>query len=263
MIDLKDHLNKATMKAEEGEKFAERAAILASENANLKSVVDELTSGKKVAEEKLQLLETVVQQRANNDDVAVLKAELQNVQKIMVEDLGERKEKQLEDYRSENESLKSNIVHLNSKIAKLEEETEELKDKFFNADAQAESLKVEASGLKSNLKKTETDLAKAKEDNAKKIEEIDSVKVELNSLQRSTNENLTVEQERIGELQVKTETLQNKLSGSESKVQDLTSEMETLQRHYDEQCQANDELKGQLCESQNNLKDLQRQKTNL
>ena len=48
-----------------------------------------------------------------SDDVAVLRSELQNVQKIMVEDIGEKKEKKLDDLRSENEGLKIEVVKLN------------------------------------------------------------------------------------------------------------------------------------------------------
>ena len=47
------------------------------------------------------------------DDVAVLRSELQNVQKIMVEDIGEKKEKKLDDLRSENEGLKIEVAKLN------------------------------------------------------------------------------------------------------------------------------------------------------
>ena len=48
-----------------------------------------------------------------SDDVAVLRSELQNVQKIMVEDIGEKKEKKLDDLRSENEGLKIEVAKLN------------------------------------------------------------------------------------------------------------------------------------------------------
>ena len=91
--------------------------------------------------------------RNNSDDVAVLRSELHNVQKIMVEDIGEKKEQQLADLRNNNEKLKEELVQLKSestsklssltqKVQEVEEEKEDLKEKFYCADAQSESLKA-------------------------------------------------------------------------------------------------------------------------
>ena len=90
--------------------------------------------------------------------MAVLRSELQNVQKIMVEDLGEKKEQQLTQLRAENEELRTELrekasaqkAH-NEAFAKLEEASEDLKEKFFSADASAEALKEELKQKQSNL----------------------------------------------------------------------------------------------------------------
>ena len=87
--------------------------------------------------------------RNNSDDVAVLRSELHNVQKIMVEDIGEKKEQQLADLRTNNEKLvqlksesTSKLSSLTQKVQEVEEEKEDLKEKFYCADAQSESLKA-------------------------------------------------------------------------------------------------------------------------
>ena len=56
--------------------------------------------------------------------------------------------------------------------------------------------------------------------------------------------------------------LQGRLTAQESKMNDLSHELSTVQKHYDEQCQENDDLKGQLADLQSQLKDSQRQKGN-
>merc|ERR1712228_614350 len=90
----------------ESDQISMKAAKIATENVELKSKLDEALTEKRIFEEKMQLMETLVNEKNNTDDVAVLRTELQNVQKIMVEDIGEKKEKKLEDLRSENEALK-------------------------------------------------------------------------------------------------------------------------------------------------------------
>ena len=95
--------------------------------------------------------------------MAVLRSELHNVQKIMVEDIGEKKEQQLADLRTNNEKLKEELVQLKSestsklssltqKVQEVEDEKEDLKEKFYCADAQSESLKANTV-ISKNLKK--------------------------------------------------------------------------------------------------------------
>ena len=89
-----------------------KAAKIATENVELKSKLDEALTEKRIFEEKMLLMETLVNEKNNTDDVAVLRSELQNVQKIMVEDIGEKKEKKLEDLRNDNETLKIELAKL-------------------------------------------------------------------------------------------------------------------------------------------------------
>ena len=101
VIQLKDDLDGANQRLKENESISLKAAKLAQENADLKSKLDEASTEKKILDEKVKLMENLVSERNNTDDVAVLRSELQNVQKIMVEDIGEKKEKQLDDLRYE------------------------------------------------------------------------------------------------------------------------------------------------------------------
>ena len=81
----------------------------------------------------------------------------------MVEDIGEKKEQQLADLRTNNEKLKEELVQLKSestsklssltqKVQEVEDEKEDLKEKFYCADAQSESLKANTV-ISKNLKK--------------------------------------------------------------------------------------------------------------
>ena len=63
VVDLKDQLDAARARVAEGEQIASRAAKLASENAELKSKLDEVSTQHLVAQEKLQLMETMVSER--------------------------------------------------------------------------------------------------------------------------------------------------------------------------------------------------------
>ena len=62
-MDLKDQLDAAKARIAEGEQIASKAAKLASENAELKSKLDEVSTQHLVAQEKLQLMETMVSER--------------------------------------------------------------------------------------------------------------------------------------------------------------------------------------------------------
>jgi hypothetical protein len=63
VIDLKDQLDSAAARIAEGDIVSDKAAKLATENVDLKANLDEMSSKKLVAEEKLQLLETVLAHR--------------------------------------------------------------------------------------------------------------------------------------------------------------------------------------------------------
>jgi chromosome segregation ATPase len=212
--------------------------------------------------------------RNNTDDVAVLRAELQNVQKIMVEDIGEKKEKQLDNVRADNDKLKEELLNfksqsiatckeLSQKIKHLEDENGDLKEKFFHADAQSESLQVDVKTRQSNLDQLKQNLQEVTRGSDQKSNEIGHLKSEIASLQDVTKENLSSEQTKANSLEVKLETLQNRLSSQKARVSDLTDELATLQRHYDEQCHSNDEIKGHLGEVQSSLQESQRHKGNL
>ena len=60
---MKDQLEAAHSKLAEGEKIADKAAKLATENVELKASLDEVTTRNLVAEEKLQLLESLASER--------------------------------------------------------------------------------------------------------------------------------------------------------------------------------------------------------
>ena len=54
---------------------------------------------------------------------------------------------------------------------------------------------------------------------------------------------------------------QDKLCGKEGQTSDLTEELSTLQCHYNEQMEANNDLKSQLLEKSNALEDALRHKS--
>lgn len=63
VLELRDKLDSAYARIAEGDQIAAKAAKLAEENVNLKSKLDEISSQKLVAEEKMQLLENVLSER--------------------------------------------------------------------------------------------------------------------------------------------------------------------------------------------------------
>merc|ERR1712029_140738 len=87
VIELKDKLDNAHARLVESDQISLKAAKISTENVDLKSKLDEALTEKRIFEEKMQLMETVISEKNNADDVAVLRSELQNVQKIMVEDI--------------------------------------------------------------------------------------------------------------------------------------------------------------------------------
>ena len=63
VVSLKDQLDTAHAKIAQGEEIASKAAKLAAENAELKSKLDEVSTQHLVAQEKLQLMESMVSER--------------------------------------------------------------------------------------------------------------------------------------------------------------------------------------------------------
>ena len=73
VLELRDKLDSAYARIAEGDQIAAKAATLSEENANLKSKLDEVSSEKLVAEEKMHLLETVLSERYYNVLIIILK----------------------------------------------------------------------------------------------------------------------------------------------------------------------------------------------
>ena len=63
VLELRDKLDSAYARIAEGDQISAKAATLSEENAYLKSRLDEVSSEKSVAEEKMHLLETVLSER--------------------------------------------------------------------------------------------------------------------------------------------------------------------------------------------------------
>ena len=59
----------------ESDQISMKAAKIATENVELKSKLDEAVSEKRIFEEKMQLMETLISEKNNTDDVAVLRLE--------------------------------------------------------------------------------------------------------------------------------------------------------------------------------------------
>ena len=96
-----------------------------------------------------------------------------------------------------------------------------------------------------------------------KVEQIECLRVEIQSLRSTSADALSSEQTRLSGMQVKIETLNSRLGTQDGKISDLTTELNTLQGHYNEQCEANDELRCQLSDSQGSLQEAARARTNL
>ena len=101
-----------------------------------------------------------------------------------------------------------------------------------------------------------------RKDAGEKAAELKEVREKLSAIESQTRTDLASENAKSQQLLLQTETLQSRLSGQEGKISDLTEELSTLQRHYDEQCQANDELKSQLLEQEKSLEEALRHKSN-
>ena len=63
VLELRDKLDSAYARIAEGDQIVAKAAKLAEENVTLKSKLDEISSQKLVAEEKMHLLENVLSER--------------------------------------------------------------------------------------------------------------------------------------------------------------------------------------------------------
>ena len=88
--------------------------------------------------------------------------------------------------------------------------------------------------------------------------ELGSLRSQITQLQ-STNESLRADNTNLkSKSSSEAEQLSQRLSGQEGKVNDLQEELSTLQRHYDEQCQVNDDLKSQVHDVKNSLEEANR-----
>ena len=137
----------------------------------------------------------------------------------MVEDLGEKKEQQIMDLRDKNENLikelsdlKTNSITematLSQKIQKLEDEKDDLKEKFFSADAQAESLKSDLKAKQTNVDQLKQNLLTSQKNLDEQTSEILQLKNEIQLLKDSSKDSLSSEQTKTLSMQATIDTLQ-------------------------------------------------------
>ena len=94
-----------------------------------------------------------------------------------------------------------------------------------------------------------------------RTKELLGTKSDLDDLKERSKHNLDEEMSKVQKLQSALKTAQDKLSGKEGQTSDLAEELSTLQCHYNEQLEANNDLKSQLLEKSNCLEDALRHKT--
>lgn len=269
-MDLKGKLEESEKKAAQSEQISQKAVKLASENVDLKSKLDEVTTDKRILEEKMQVMETFVHERNNSDDVAVLRSELQNVQKIMVEDIGEKKEKVIDNLRQEKEELQKQYSELDnehknlkSKLVNLEESIDDWKEKYFNADAAAEAIKAELKQKQSNIDQLKQSNQELRRQMDEKDDQIEGLKTDSDAAHNDNLRTLSEESAKVRDLTAKLESLNGKYAAQESKVSDLNSQLSTLQSQYEQKVGSYSDLKSQQNELQGNLQEVQRHKSNL
>ena len=190
----------------------DKSSNVEAENANLKRSLEEMKTQNQVAEEKIKILNTVVEQRLvyqkigliwiflhekneisqeilfyyivswyhffrnNVDDVAILRKELQNVQTAMMTDIHEIKsDTKLYEMRQENETLKSELSTLSLKHeADIKTHSLELKfSKEENIRLQGENEK-----LTEKVETLSSNLTAADEETSSERRKIDLVKIE-------------------------------------------------------------------------------------
>ena len=82
----------------------------------------------------------------------------------------------------------------------------------------------------------------------------------MDEIKEQSKRSLDEEKSKVRTLQSALNAAQDKLSGKEGQTSDLTEELSTLQCHYNEQMEANNDLKSQLLEKSNALEDSLRHK---
>lgn len=105
-------------------------------------------------------------------------------------------------------------------------------------------------------------LAKVVQDLQAKDEEISSLKVQVTELEaeKSAAENQLNNAGQKSSIEVA--QLQQRLTAQEAKVVDVSKELSILNKQYDEQCQANDELQSHMVELRGSLAETQRHLSN-
>ena len=140
----------------------------------------------------------------------------------MVEDIGEKKDQQITDLRDKNENLikelsdlKTNSITematLSQKIQKLEDEKDDLQEKFFSADAKAESLKSDMKAKQCSIDQLKQNLQSSQKNLDEQTSEILQLKNEIQILKDSSKDSLSSEQTKALSMQATIDTLQVKI----------------------------------------------------
>ena len=140
----------------------------------------------------------------------------------MVEDIGEKKDQQITDLRDKNENLikelsdlKTNSITematLSQKIQKLEDEKDDLQEKFFSADAKAESLKSDMKAKQCSIDQLKQNLQSSQKNLDERTSEILQLKNEIQILKDSSKDSLSSEQTKALSMQATIDTLQVKI----------------------------------------------------
>ena len=93
---------------------------------------------------------------------------------------------------------------------------------------------------------------------SEKLTTVEALKAQVAGMESIGRELRLAQTSSAQESQTELSRLQQKLSAQDGKVVDLTEELATLQRHYDEQCQSNDDLKTLNGELKNSLEEMKR-----
>lgn len=282
-MNLRQQLSDSQLTAREKEKLIERAAQLASENVSLKSTVDEMQSQKSNWEDRLALMEKELNNRSvlvilarpacsftvvstnvltttvhcsyfrnSVDDAHVLQLELVQVQKMM-DEMNQEKDRVIESLKAELSQVQSSNLDLTDKrIQDLQNELENAKN------AELSELQSKLNDQSLVIQGLQNQLGVSQSENLEKKNELESIRGQLKAtemqLSHLTNAQLS-DSEKLG---LEMQRLQEKISSEQGKVSDLSQELSVLQTHYDDQCQINDELKGQVLEQKSQISDLER-----
>ena len=230
---LRKALELAETKAQEAsglmDGLKDKLSTLSSENVTLKAELDEATSDGKVAREKARVLESVLEQRNNSDDVAVLRHELHNVQKLMMDDIQEIKtDTKLEDLRAENLKLTATIDSMAAEKSGTEKEAlkayEDFKAKIAELQTQIETVTSRNQELTKQQEilrsQTDTDLSKSSQELRAQQEKLETNQLRLKELERER-----------GDLSLKLKTLQDSNADLKAQCDEKSNSLEDALRH--------------------------------